>query len=184
MVKRRVFISVPMNNHLSPKERAIVDTVINSISTAGFEPQRFLYSGLPASMGWNFQAVDKVMRRCIGAVIFALPRRRLKNEHNMILLPTEWSHYEGAVANTLKLPMLIIAERGVTDTGIAYMGGGIPICFKPPDADAGWLKEEMFQHQYSAWLDELKSRHDVFLGYCSKAKDAANASIYFLPNKE
>jgi hypothetical protein len=62
-------------------------------------------------MGWNFQAVDKVMRRCIGAVIFALPRRRLKNEHNKILLPTEWNHYEGAVANTLKLPMLIIAER-------------------------------------------------------------------------
>jgi predicted nucleotide-binding protein len=184
MIKRRVFISVPMDNHLDQGRRQVVQAVLQLISDAGFEPQRFLYSGLPASMGWNFQTVDEVMRRCVGAVIFALPRRALSDagdsNGNPILLPTEWNHYEGAVANTLGLPTLILAEKGIADTGIAYTGGGMPILFKPQDADVGWLKEETFRHRFTLWLDQLKARRDVFLGYCSKARDTANAINLFL----
>ena len=184
MLKRRVFISVPMDNHLDQGQRQVVQAVLQLISDAGFEPQRFLYSGLPASMGWNFQTVDEVMRRCVGAVIFALARRTLSDagdsKDNRILLPTEWNHYEGAIANTLGLPTLILAERGIADTGIAYTGGGKPILFKPQDADVGWLKEETFRHRFTLWLDQLKERRDVFLGYCSKARDTANAINLFL----
>lgn len=72
MVKRRVFISVPADNHLKPHQREVVNAVLQSISGAGFEPQRFLYSGLPASMGWNFQTVDEVMRRCVGGRVALL----------------------------------------------------------------------------------------------------------------
>jgi predicted nucleotide-binding protein len=184
MIKRRVFISVPMNNHIDEGRRQVVQAVLQLISDAGFEPQRFLYSGLPASMGWNFQTVDEVMRRCVGAVIFALPRRALIESENSksdrILLPTEWNHYEGAVAITLGLPTLILAENGIVDTGIAYTGGGKPILFKPQDADVGWLKEETFRHRFTLWLDQLKERRDVFLGYCSKARDTANAINLFL----
>jgi Predicted nucleotide-binding protein containing TIR-like domain len=177
MTKRRVFISVPMDGRLNERQRQVVQAVLQLISEAGFEPQRFLYTGLPASMGWNFQTVDEVMRRCVGTVIFALPRRTLPDG---TLLPTEWSHYEGAVANTLGLPTLILAEIGIADTGISYMGGGKPILFKPQDADVGWLKEETFRHRFTLWLDQLKERRDVFLGYCSKARDTANAINLFL----
>jgi hypothetical protein len=79
MIKRRVFISVPMDNHLDQGRRQVVQAVLQLISDAGFEPQRFLSSGLPASIGWNFQTVDEVMRRCVGAVIFALPRRTVSD---------------------------------------------------------------------------------------------------------
>jgi len=166
-----------MDNRLDERRRQLVEAVLQLISEAGFEPQRFLYTGLPASMGWNFQTVDEVMRRCVGAVIFALPRRTLSDQ---TLLPTEWNHYEGAVANTVGLPTLILVEWGIADTGIAYMGGGKPILFKPPDADVGWLKEETFRHRFTLWLDQLKERRDVFLGYCSKARDTANAINLFL----
>jgi hypothetical protein len=184
MVKRRIFISVPADNNLDPERREFVHAVLRLISDAGFEPQRFLYSGLPASMGWNFQTVDEVMRRCVGAVIFAFPRWTLvepgdrDGEHT--LLPTEWNHYEGAVANTLGLPTLILAEKGIADRGIAWTGGGKPILFKPRNADAGWLKEETFRHRFTLWLDQTKERRDVFLGYCSKANDTANAINLFL----
>lgn len=184
MIKRRVFISVPADNHLNDGQREFVSAVLKLISNAGFEPQRFLYSGLPASMGWNFQTVDEVMRRCVGAVIFAFPRWRLVDPKNpdadSTLLPTEYNHYEGAVANTLRLPTLIVAERGITDRGIAWTGGGKPILFKPQDADASWLNEETFRHRFTLWLDQLKERHDIFLGYCSKASDTANAINLFL----
>jgi predicted nucleotide-binding protein len=95
-------------------------------------------------------------------------------------LPTEWNHYEGAVAKTLGLPTLILVERGVADTGIAYAGGGEPILFAPPDPTVEWLKEETFRHRFTLWLDQLKRRRDVFLGYCSKAQDTANAINLFL----
>jgi Predicted nucleotide-binding protein containing TIR-like domain len=183
MIKRRIFISVPMDDHLDPGARELVHAVLRLISDAGFEPQRFLYSGLPASMGWNFQTVDEVMRRCVGAVIFALPRwtrSKLGVTGDHKLIPTEWSHYEGAVANTLRLPTLILAEKGIADSGIAWTGGGIPILFKPSDADVGWLKEETFRHRFTLWLDQLKERRDVFLGYCSKAREAANSINLFL----
>jgi predicted nucleotide-binding protein len=95
-------------------------------------------------------------------------------------LPTEWNHYEGAVAKTLGLPTLILVERGVADTGIAYTGGGEPILFAPPNPDVEWLKEETFRHRFTLWQDQLKRRRDVFLGYCSKARDTANAINLFL----
>lgn len=184
MIKRRVFVSVPMDHHLDQRRREVVHAVLQMISDAGFEPQRFLYSGLPASMGWNFQTVDEVMRRCVGALVLALPRRAVSDPDDSrgdpTLLPTEWNHYEGAVANTLGLPTLILAEKGIADSGIAYMGGGRPILFKPQDADAGWLKEETFRHRFTLWLDQLHERRDVFLGYCSKARSAANAINFFL----
>jgi hypothetical protein len=184
MIKRRIFISVPMDHHLDQGRKKVLQAMLEMISDAGFEPQRFLYSGLPASMGWNFQTVDEVMRRCVGAVIFAFPRRTLSevgdSQGHRTLLPTEWNHYEGAVAKTLGLPTLILVERGVADTGIAYKGGGEAILLAPPDPDVEWLKEETFRHRFTLWLDQLKRRRDVFLGYCSKAHDTANAINLFL----
>src|SRR5262245_13801003 len=182
MVSRRVFISVPADNYLGQKRSNLVNAILQSISKAGFEPQRFLYSGLPASMGWNFQTVDEVMRRCVGAVIFAFPRWSALSPEGRDPIPliTEYNHYEGAIASTLGLPTLIIAERGVADRGIAWTGGGKPILFAPQEADRDWLEEETFRHRFSLWIDQLKERRDVFLGYCSKAKDTANALNLFL----
>jgi hypothetical protein len=73
MTKRRVFISVPMDNRLDERRRQLVQAVLQLISEAGFEPQRFLYTGLPASMGWNFQTVDEVMLAVCGGCDFCPP---------------------------------------------------------------------------------------------------------------
>lgn len=66
------------------------------------------------------------------------------------------------------------------DRGIAWTGGGRPILFPPQDADRGWLQEATFLHRFTLWLDQLKERRDIFLGYCSKARDTANAINLFL----
>jgi hypothetical protein len=183
MIKRRIFVSVPADDHLTEQQRDLVHSLLKLISDAGFEPQRFLYSGLPASMGWNFQTVDEVMRRCVGAVVFAFPRWVLPNtdpKAEPIALATEYNHYEGAVANTLGLPTLTVAERGIENRGIAWTGGGRPIVFTPKNVDRSWLNQETFRHRFTLWIDELKQRRDVFLGYCSKARDTANAVNLFL----
>jgi len=180
MVKRRVFVSVPAENHLDDKQRNIVAAVYQLIQGAGFEPQRFFVSGLPASMGWNFQTVDEVVRRCVGAVILAFPRWSFSYVGEEVSLATEYSHYEGAIANTLGLPILIVVQKGIADRGIVWTGGGKPILFVPPGVDDEWLKGETFRHRFTLWLDQLKERRDIFLGYCSKARDTANAINLYL----
>src|SRR5580700_5922125 len=101
MIKRRVFISSPGDDYMNETQRKLVHSVLSLFSDAGFEPQRFLYSGLPASLGWNFQTIDEVMRRCVGAVIIAFPRWSLVSSSNdPVIHLTEYNHYEGAVANT------------------------------------------------------------------------------------
>ena len=186
MVKRRVFVSVPVDSHLDDDQRKLVVSIIRLIGDNGFEAQRFMISGLPASMGWNFKTVEEVMKRCVGAVIIAFPRWIVSPPDSNTppaKCPTEWNHYEGAVANTLGLPTLIITTRGIADRGIVWTGGGRPIVFAPEDADTGWLGEDTFRHRFSLWLDELKERRDVFLGYCGKAKDTANAINLFLKDR-
>ena len=180
MVKRRVFVSVPADYHLNENQRKIVTAVYQLIQDAGYEPQRFFVSGLPASMGWNFQTVDEVLRRCVGTVILAFPRWSFDNDGGPISLATEYSHYEGAVSNTLGLPTLIIVQKGIADRGIVWTGGGKPILFVPADVDGEWLKGETFRHRFTLWLDQIRERRDVFLGYCSKARDTANAINLFL----
>jgi hypothetical protein len=169
MVKRRVFVSVPADNHLNENQREIVASVYRLIQDAGLEPQRFFVSGLPASMGWNFQTVDEVVRRCVGCVILAFPRWTFDYNGGRTLLATEYSHYEGAVV-----------QQGIADRGIVWTGGGKPILFVPPEVDGEWLKGETFRHRFTLWLDQIRERRDVFLGYCSKARDTANAINLFL----
>ena len=53
------------------------------------------------------------MRQCIGGVIICFPRWTIFSDGNAINLVGEYQHYEGAVAVTLGLPLMIIAEDGV-----------------------------------------------------------------------
>jgi hypothetical protein len=57
-------------------------------------------------MVWNFSAVNDVMRRCHGSLILGFPRRRFQTEKEEARFPTEYNHYEGALANSLKILVL------------------------------------------------------------------------------
>ena len=116
-------------------------------------------------MAWNFENVDRVMRRCVGAIVIGFPRWTIPGS---IELVGEYNHYEGAVALSHNLPVFLLAERGVENRGIVWTGAGKPICFIPEDAQADWVDHEDFQKSFIAWMREIKSRKDVFLGYCSQ----------------
>ena len=63
------------------------------------------------------------------------------------------------------------------------MEAELPILFKPQDADEAWLGEATFKHRFTLWLDQLRARRDIFLGYCSKARNTANAINLFLKSQ-
>src|SRR5262249_48609069 len=39
---------------------------------------------------------------------------------------------------------------------------------------------ESFRHRFDIWLEEVSERQDIFLGYCSKARDLANQINLYL----
>jgi len=181
--KRRIFVSAPIDEHLDDRQRDLKNQILSKVSALGYEPQIFFFEGMAAGMAWNFSAAHEVMRRCHGALILGFPRWRFSTEEGEIRLPTEYNHYEGALANAYGLPILTIAEQGIVDRGIHWTGGGNPILFMPDDADQSWLNGESFRHRFNVWSEQLAERRDVFLGYCSNAKTTAQSLHLFLTNK-
>jgi len=55
-----------------------------------------------------------VMDRCDGALILALIRSEFDlQDGNRLSMPSEYNHYEGALAIANDLPMLVVAEEGM-----------------------------------------------------------------------
>ena len=177
----RIYISSPMDKSLDSNQVAIKHAILQILENAGLEPQEFLVSGDPFSMSWGFEAADQVMSRCQGALILAFVRWRLPvSPDEMILVPSEYNHYEGALAISHKVPILVITEEGVTNRGIVWVGGGLPITYIPTGMTPDWLKDQLFQKRFRAWCNEIKSRPRVFLGYCSQARATSDAITLYL----
>ena len=177
---RRVFFTSPTDEFLEPSGSEIKQRILQRIRDAGYEPQQFFREGLPKSMSWSFSHVRQVMQRCSGAVILGLPRWSMQTGSESVLMPSEYTHYEGAVAHAFRLPVLTIALKGIPDRGVYWRGGDNVILSLPNDAGAAWIDGDAFNFRFSAWLEELTQRHDIFLGYCSEGKFAAQALQLYL----
>jgi hypothetical protein len=179
----RVFISVPTDKHLDARQRSLKHAILNGIRNEGLEPQEFLVSGLPFRMAYNFENAREVMERCQGAVILAFARWRNKEKYWNIgnaALPTVWNHYEGALAKALEKETLVVTEEMVPPDGITWTGGGHIILRIPEPAGVEWVQTNEFQPQFRAWVNAVKARKHIFLGYSSKARATANDIIKFL----
>lgn len=182
-MKKRVFVSATTNKRLDERRRLLKGAVLTKIREAGYEPQEFWESGIPENLAWCFENVDRVMRQCVGAVVFGFPRWTISESSYETRLVGEYNHYEGAVALTHGLPVLLLKEEGVEDRGVVWNGGGRTITYVPENADAKWVDDADFTKRFNSWLRELGARKDVFLGYCSKSAGTA-AQIQLLLEKQ
>jgi hypothetical protein len=172
-MKRRVFVSATIDKSLDVRRRELKATIIQKIRDAGYAPQEFFEMGYPTNLAWSFDNVERVMRMCIGAIIIGFPRWTVSHSDHTTRLVTEYNHYEGAVALTHGLPLMIIAEEGVENRGIVWTGGGRTITHLPDDATSDWIRSPEFARRFTAWDEEMSRRRDVFLGYCSKSAGTA-----------
>ncbi len=180
--KRRIYVSAPYGSVLSERHGILKAAILKYLESHGMEPQHFLETGIPAGWGWNFAAANDVMRRCHGAVILAFPRWRFSDGDQEVLMPTEYNHFEGALASAHRLPLLILADKCVSQRGIVWTGGGIPITFIPDNVGPEWLESSTFVHRFGIWNRDVSERKDVFLGYCTKSKPVAHEIYIFLTN--
>src|SRR5271157_5912867 len=95
--KRRVFFTCVMDAFLESGGRDIKERILKRIRDAGYEPQLFFREGLPKNMSWSFSNVRAVMQRCSGAVVLGLPRWSFQSGSETVLMPSEFTHFEGAI---------------------------------------------------------------------------------------
>lgn len=177
-MKKRIFVSLPADQWLSRQENRTKWAVVAEVEALGYTPEIFLdprgATSLAASQAWSAASCDSVMRRCEGCVLLGFPRWRFDTAEGPVVLPTEFNHYEGAVAQTLGLPLLVLVQAGVLRRVVfdgSYRGfvGIIPA--KPTPK---WLRTEGFKVPFNYWKESLNRRRDVFLGYCGSSATTAD----------
>jgi len=177
-LNRRVFVSAPRDVRLrgDAVRIQVKNDVIREIRQLGYEPSIFLTpegGGLAARQGgWSPEAVLDVARHCVGAVLIGVPFWKITIDGRESWLPSDYCSHEGAVAHALGLPLLAISVgiegRGFFDEHVR--GHRIVFPFPP---DSSWITQGAFRGPLQQWSDEIQSRHDVFLGYCSKSRTLA-----------
>ena len=182
--KPKIFISCIYKLEKESKQKLIKNEVIRKVKEAGFEPQIFLESGIAQDRAWSFASLMDVLKRCDGAVILGLSRWSPQTQSSDSQIPTEYNHYEGALAASLNLPLLILSEEGIPDRGIFYNGGGFVYTSIPLTADRSWFdSDEYFVGRFNSWSRAVTNRYQVFLGYSGSATPIANELIKFLTGR-
>lgn len=177
MKTERIFVSMPADAWQTPAEREIKWGIVKRIEKLGYLTEVFTdprgSHSLAASLSWSREACEAVLRRCDGCVLLGMPRWRLGAGGDHGALPTEFNHYEGAVAQMLRLPLLSyvqdgVAPRVVFDRNVAGYMGRIPV-----EPTQTWFKSKEFSVPFGYWQQKLAARRDVFLGYCSASSAVA-----------
>lgn len=173
-ITRRIFVSGPRDVRLDSARSDINRAIVTKIKDLGYEPQLFLDSyrgsGLAAGKGWSLEAVDYVVKRCIGAVLIGVPFWKTGGVEDERWLPSDYCQYEGAVARAYGLPTLAIAT-GISQR-ILFHDHEPNVVSIPLDDDSRFESNE-FRGAFEQWKSQLEKRKDVFLGYCSRSVKTA-----------
>jgi predicted nucleotide-binding protein len=178
-----IYIHAP--SQPEPAQAQVKGGILNKIESMGFAPQEFHVSGMPKGDAWSFQRAIEVMRQCDGALILALMRRTEQGGAIGIPAPSEYSHFEGALALSSGLPSLVIAEQGMEMRGILASAGGSFVLQVPMQKATEWLSTDSLAREpaFQRWVERVEARHDVFFGYCSKANKVARNIKSFLTDE-
>lgn len=181
---RRVFVSSPPDKALNVQQIAFKWAIVQAISDAGFFPELFCNprtaEGLAASKPWTGDGLDEVFRHCVGVAIIGLPRWTIPCPSGVVLMPSESSHYEGCLARTRGLPLLLLVQENAVKRGIFDDGFGTYIEKFPAKADPDWIKSVPFAMALHKWKSQIDDRRDIFMGYCSGSADLAQKVKVFI----
>jgi hypothetical protein len=162
-------------------------SIVERIEQLGYTPEIFTdptgRTSLSSGLAWSAAAADDVARHCTGAVIIGLPRWVFGAADDTVYLPTEYCHYEGALARTLGLPLLVLAQENLMRRVVFDMQFGSYVGVFPEGADRSWLETKEFEVSFGHWRAQLEKRRDVFLGYCGASSGTAQNLRRFLEHE-
>lgn len=183
-VTRRVCVILPDDRSCSERENAFKWSIVDRIEALGLVAEIFHdprgKESLCAPMAWSAENADYITRRCVGAALIGLPRWRFQSAQGLVQLPTEFSHFEGALAWQLGLPLLVLAQADVMRRVVFDNSFHGRVGEFPADAGPEWLATRDFTTPFTVWQREIDDRRDVFLGYCGTSTPTARAIKRFL----
>ncbi len=189
-ITRRIYFSVPTTTWRDDQEigltdfqQHLIEGLAKKVDELGYTVQVFARFGIPsdptiAATKWSYEKVERVMRRCVGAVFIGLPRWILTTPADVWRLATEYSYFEAGMAVTLGLSRLVVVEEALLDR-VVFSKSYEFIASVPQGAGPAWLESPAFQHAFQGWQQRLEERRDIFLGYCSSSTGLAkNIKLY------
>lgn len=184
-ITRRIYVSLPADPWLPKNLNDLKWGIVEEIEKLGYTPEIFTNPkgklSLASAKAWNPRDADDIARRCIGAAVLGMPRWTFQDASGApALLPTEFNHYEGALARTLGLPTLVLVQKNVRRRVVFDMSFGGYVGEFDSDVDVNWLHTDEFRVPFFYWKSLLEERRDVFLGYSGKSEATAAAIKRFL----
>jgi hypothetical protein len=183
-ITRRIFVSMPADQWLTANQNNLKWGIVEKIEKLGYKTEVFFdprgKTGLAADKAWNAREADSVFRRCMGAVVIGMPRWIFRERKETVQLPTEYCYYEGAVAYTLRLPMLVVVQEGLLRRVVFDNSYDGYVGTFPRNAGRSWLRGSKFRVPFGFWRKRLRERRDVFLGYCGSSKWTASRLKQYL----
>jgi hypothetical protein len=184
-ITRRIFVSLPADPWLSENMNRLKWGIVEEIEKLGYTPEIFTNPrgkpGLASAKAWHPRDADEIARRCAGAAILGMPRWKFQDaKAQPVLLPTEFNHYEGALARTLGLPTLVLVQSDVQRRVVFDPGFGGFVGAFAANADVEWLHTEEFRVPFGYWRALLDERKDIFFGYSGASEATAMAIKRYL----
>jgi hypothetical protein len=178
----RIYVSVPDESHLTSEQVQMKNAILEAVVNHGFAPQIFYESGRSAGQAFTVEHADRLMAECHGVLILALTKwyRAKLLSKGTADLASEFSHLEGGLAIAHDLPLLILTEERVKPGGINFRGGGKMVHVWPRKEGIQWIQSPAFKRYIDEWAKKVRDQRKVFLGYCSAAKDTAEALISYM----
>jgi hypothetical protein len=179
----RIYVSVPNDSRLPGEQLDIKKGIFQEMRSAGFEPQELVATGEFANIPWSFENVQYKLSRCQGAAVLGLVRWDVRDAENRYRFNTAYNHYEGALALARHLPTLVLMHEKVHKAGIVLKGRA-PYFVKLPDGvDSAWLQTDRFLSTFRRWVDAVRKRRHIFMGYGKRAEATAVKIKNFLTGK-
>lgn len=157
---KNIFISRPTNIAGKFEQRYI--TFEKYLRRLGNKPYRLGSDNF--TMDAPLRGVIDLMKNCKGAIVLGYPqyevtmqiKKGASQEHiKTITLPTPWNQIEGTLAFYRKIPVLVVAHKGISggifDTGVT---GQFVLSIDLTSKD--WHKSDEFQGVFTEWKKQLK----------------------------
>lgn len=170
----RIYVSVPRDGWLEANQLDVKRGIFDRIRSVGFEPHEFLLSGEFSKLTWSHDNVQYILGRCQGAVILNFVRWNVWDEQKKYKFNSAYNHYEGALALAMNLPTFVLVHEHIYKAGITIKGRAKHFVRLPDKVDASWLDTDDCQSKFDEWVEAVKNRRHIFLGYGFQAQATAD----------
>ena len=161
-----VFISAPSTENLNPEQKCVYDAIIAAIGDLGLEERRLGQSDYPDEA--PLKEVIQIARRCSEGIVLGFTQMMVQagiskpgvqdKPLNDVPFPTPWNHLEAGIFFSLRLPVLVFREKGISG-GIFDEGVTDVFIHKMPSAADFEKKAGSVRQVLMKWQARVRSHY-------------------------